>query len=338
MCKNPLFGMQRIPKKMSSEGEYFQDFSVPFSKRIRFLKIERAEFDFLKLRNKDPEVNFVEVPCGQCIECRLRKSRMWASRIVCEQMTSDTSSFVTLTYDDEHLPIGKKGVQTLVMDDISKFFKDLRRYCSYHYGLDNVRHYTAGEYGSTTLRPHYHSCIFNLPLELLSLNKPYKVSFNGDIYYNNPVLSKIWRKGFVVLGDLNFQSAAYVARYVVKKYTGKSAKEEYKELCMEPEFARMSRRPGIGSLYYDKYKDKIYEYDAIYLPKIGKVSPSSYFDKKYALDNPEVMDYLKGNRRLSAEFRKQNILSRTDLDYETYLQREGDVLEKRIKKLVRPSI
>lgn len=340
MCKSPLFAYQYYPTFCDSNGEKKKDFSLWWNKnfdhKIHFLKNQsREEFDLLKQKENDL-YRFVEVPCGNCIECRLNKSRDWASRIVCEQMTSCNSVFVTLTYDDDHLPIGDHFLPTLVPDDVSTFFKDLRRYCEYHFGVQGIRHYTAGEYGSVSARPHYHSCMFNLPRILLEQNVPYKVSFNGDIYYNNPILEKIWNKGFVVIGDLTYQSAAYVARYVVKKMKGSLAKEKYNDCGIVPEFARMSRKPGIGAKYFDLMKDDIYKYDALYLPKIGKVKPSAYFDKKFSLDEPEVLEVIKGERSLSAQFRKDFILSRTDLDYDTYLRNEEKVLENRLKKLVRP--
>lgn len=347
MCKFPLFAYQKqFPKCECLDGEYIDDPCVDrdhIDRKLHFLtdrlgrQISREKFDLLKKDNQSFDVRYIEVPCGQCIDCRLAKSREWASRIVCEQLTSSSSLFLTLTYDDDHLVRGRLGMPTCKVDDISKFFKDLRRYCQYHYGIDGIRHYSVTEYGDQSARPHAHSCVFNLPSELISQNVPYKVSFNGDLYYNNPILSDIWGKGHVVIGDLSFQSAAYVARYVVKKLKGRS-KTAYTRLGIEPEQARMSRRPGIGSSYYDLMKDQIYKYDRLYLPGTPGVKPSSYFDKKFALDDPLVLEVIKGERQLSAELDKQYKLSKTDLDYDDYLKNEALILEKRAEKLVRPSI
>ena len=89
----------------------------------------------------------VQVPCGNCIGCRLDYSRQWANRCYLESLGSKNVYFITLTYDDEHLPVGKFGNNTLVPDDLKKFLKDLRRYYSYHYKLDNIRYFACGEYG-----------------------------------------------------------------------------------------------------------------------------------------------------------------------------------------------
>lgn len=334
-----------MPKCECYDGEFIDDPTVNpdhIDKKLHFLRdrfghnISRKEFDLLK-ENNDTDGRYLEIPCGQCIDCRLSHSREWANRIVCEQLSSQNSLFLTLTYDDDHLPIGLKGKPTCRMDDISKFYKDLRRYCEYHFGFFGIRHYSATEYGDLTARPHAHSCVFNLPQEIIDKNVMYKVSFQGDIYYNNPILSDIWGKGHVVIGNLTYQSAAYVARYVVKKLKGPSS-SVYNRLGIEPEQARMSRKPGIGYLYYEFMKDDIYEYDRIYLPGTPGVKPSKYFDKKFALDDPVVMELIKGERFLSGEFAKSYKLSKTDLDYEQYLKNEHFVLEQKLKKLVKVSI
>lgn len=338
MCKSPLFAYQYLALVDAGQGELVEDPCRVQNRKLWFMKnCDRQKFDLLKEENKVDGLSYFEIPCGNCIECRLNKSREWATRIACEQLTSYNSIFLTLTYDDDHLPMGNHFLPTLVEDHLSKFMDDLRAYCKYHYNADNIRFYGAGEYGSVTARPHYHVCIFNLPSALLDQSVMYKASFQGDIYYNNPVIDKIWKKGYCVIGDLNWQSAAYVARYVVKKLKGPKA-SKYLEYGIRPEFSRMSRRPGIGTQYYNSMKDYIYKYDSIVLPKIGKVKPSAFFDKKYAFDDPEVMAYIKCDRALTAERAKAYKLSKTDLDYESYLKVEEMELEARLKKLVRPLV
>ena len=95
----------------------------------------------------------INVPCGQCIGCRLQKSLDWAVRCVHEKSLHEESSFVTLTYDDEHLP--KNG--SLVYRDFQLFMKRLRK----EFAPTNIRFYMCGEYGETFSRPHYHACLFN---------------------------------------------------------------------------------------------------------------------------------------------------------------------------------
>ena len=176
MCKRPLFASQIIYMLEDGDGELYKDPSVIDKHPLRFLNIDRDEFDLLKQRpsisfiydDRVMSVRYLEVPCGNCIECRLNKSREWATRIACEQYTSCNSIFLTLTYDDENLPMGNHFLPSLVPDHVSTFMKDLRAYCKYHYNTDNIRFYAAGEYGSVTARPHYHLCIFNLPYSLLT--------------------------------------------------------------------------------------------------------------------------------------------------------------------------
>lgn len=338
MCKSPLYAYQYIPKCTCLDGEIIDDPFMVSDRRLHFIpNCDSDKFNILRSESTDPSLTYLQVKCGQCIECRLQKSREWATRITCEQLTSEfPSMFVTLTYDDEHLPLSSEfGIPTLNFDHSKKFIDDLRAYCQYHYDWSGLRHYTAGEYGSSSSRPHYHSCLFNLPPQLLAENKPYKVSFNGDIYYNNPIFEKIWKRGFVVLGDLTYQSAAYVARYVTKKMTGEF-KQEALTLGLVPEKAHMSNRPGIGGRFYDLHKKDIYEYDALYLPGVAKAAPPGYFDRKFALDDPEVMMFLKSQRALSAERSLEYKLSHTDKDFEDYMKAEEDSLKSRIKKLVRP--
>jgi len=95
----------------------------------------------------------VVVPCGQCIGCRLEKSRQWAIRCVHESKCHDDNIFVTLTYNNENLP--KDG--SLCLADLQKFMKRLRK----KYGA-GIRYFACGEYGEKLKRPHYHVCIFGL--------------------------------------------------------------------------------------------------------------------------------------------------------------------------------
>lgn len=335
MCKNPLFAVQQIPYEMAYDGEYIIDPCTRVDKRLKFLHCDRARFDLLKSENSAPGLKYLEVPCGQCIECRLRKSRDWAARIMCEVSLVPNNVFLTLTYSDEFLPHGRGALPSLDFSHLQTFMKDLRRYCEYHYGHTGIRYYGAGEYGDRSARPHFHLCLFNLPNELMNEMVYFSKSFNGDLYYTNPIFSQIWSKGHCIAGDLTFQSAAYVARYVVKKMTGESA-SVYDTLGIEPERALMSRRPGIGREFYERNKYSIYKNDEFFLPVVGRLKPSAYFDKLYSFEDPVFMEVLKGDRSLSAERAKQYKLSQTDLDYASFLKSEEICLKERIKRLVRP--
>lgn len=161
------------------------------------------------------------VPCGQCIACRLNYAKMWSIRMMDELKThpSGTASFVTLTYDDEHLP----SDESLVKRDLQLFFKRLRKH-------REVRYFACGEYGDTFGRPHYHAII-------------YGISPNLD----KELVSKCWKNGLVNLGTVTYDSCCYVAKYMTKKLRGKALEEALlKDPSFKNEFVLMSRNPGIG--------------------------------------------------------------------------------------------
>lgn len=180
-------------------------------------------------------------------------------------MHSD-SAFVTLTYDNDHLPAGG----TLVKRDLQLFMKRLRK--EYPPGL---RFFACGEYGEISLRPHYH---------LLLLNQDFmdkRPVSRGSEYtlYTSSLLSELWTAGSHVIGDVSFDSAAYVARYCTKKITGPKAAAHYNG--REAEFLVMSRRPGIGSAYVEKYASEIYTHDNVIVNGVPASVPR-FYDNKYA--------------------------------------------------------
>lgn len=232
----------------------------------------------------------LSIPCGQCIGCRLEKSRQWAIRCSLESQLYQNSYFLTLTYDDEHLP--KTG--SLVPEDLQKFLKKLRRYIEYHGSDEKIRFFACGEYGDNFQRPHYHAIIYNLDIPDL---KRFSTSFSGDTYYTSETINQIWKNGYVIIGQVTFESCAYVARYVTKKITGSQADEHYQG--REPEFVRMSRRPGIGSAWLDRYKSDVYPHDYIVIRDGIKVKPPKYFDKLFEAIAPDEMSMIKELRSVA---------------------------------------
>lgn len=297
----------------------------------------------------DVLTDWIEIPCGQCIECRLQRSRQWADRCMLELQYHQQSWFVTLTYDDDHLPKSDEFIDpvtgefyrnaTLVKNDLSAFMKRLRR--AYEYaGHDNsIRFYGCGEYGSQTLRPHFHVILFGLELPPDDLTL-YRVNFNGDILYNSKFLSKVWKNGHVVLGEVTWQSCAYVARYIMKKHLGKDS-VFYDDYGIEPEFTLMSRRPGIAAQYYADHKDEIFSNDYVTIPThqgAKKIYPPRYFEKLYEDDNPAESCVRKAKRQQAAIDNKSLILSNTSQNYLDYLVTKAYNIEKRIETLRRPDI
>lgn len=210
--------------------------------------------------------DFIEIPCGQCIGCRLDYSRQWADRCLVEMKDHSSNYFLTLTYDDAHLPINEyldketgavEPIATLVKRDFQLFMKRLRK----NYKYDNkLRFFAAGEYGEHTARPHYHAIIFGLILDDLIFYKRL-----GDFnYYTSPFLDGVWKNGYVVVASANWATCAYVARYIVKKQKGET-KSIYSDFNFEPEFSLMSRKPGIGKDFFDKNYQRFIEEDKIFI-------------------------------------------------------------------------
>ena len=205
----------------------------------------------------------VEIPCGQCIGCRLDRSLMWAVRISNELTLHDQASFLTLTYKD--LPPNN----SINKEDLQAFFKRLR----FHLEPKKIRYYACGEYGTKTLRPHYHVCLFGwFPEDA----KIYKTTEDGHPLWTSETLEGIWLHGFCVVGQLTFETAAYTARYVTKKITGDSAQTHYGDRT--PEFALSSRRPGIGRDWAEKFSTEIKANANIYVR--GQTFPVPQYYKK----------------------------------------------------------
>ena len=223
----------------------------------------------------------LKLPCGQCIGCRLERSRQWAMRCVHEASLHKRNCFVTLTFDSSHLPEdGSLSVRVFQL-----FMKRLRKYAK----RCRIRFFHCGEYGSKLGRPHYHACLFNWDFA----DKVVWSVRDGVTLYRSPKLESIWGLGFCTVGDVTFESAAYVARYVMKKVTGEKAAGHYGDL--KPEYVTMSRRDGIGKNWFDKFKNDIYPLDyAIVRGK--KVRPPKFYDSLYELSDPEDFVRLKSAR------------------------------------------
>jgi len=211
-------------------------------------------------------------------------------RCVHEAQMHESNSFVTLTYRDEELCFGYTH-PTLEPRLLQLFLKRLRK----KYG-NGIRFFACGEYGSDTRRPHYHAAIFGLDFE----DKKLCSTKNGNNLYHSDILDDIWTHGYCTIGDVTFESAAYVARYIMDKQLGPET-TIYQELGIEPEFVRMSRRPGIGKPFYDRYKSDLFPQDKCIIRGGIITKPPKYYMDKYSLDNPEKSAIIKSNRKTFAE-------------------------------------
>lgn len=283
----------------------------------------------------DAVTKSIDIPCGKCIGCRLAYSRDWANRCMLEASFHDECHFITLTYDDAHLPkneivdmrtgeIKQSPVHTLVPRDLQLFMKRLRKNSG-----QNIRFFACGEYGSRTHRPHYHLIVFGLHLDDLHILKS---NFRGELYYTSDLIEKCWTYGYSMVADVSWDTCAYVARYVVKKIKGSGA-VLYEDFNLVPPFVRMSLKPGIGRLYYDENKENIYKYDKIVMSTKngGKIfKPPRYYDKLFDLEYPSDMEAIKATRADVAENIKLNKLNNTDVDYLEMLSIEEDTLLSRL--------
>lgn len=250
--------------------------------------------------NSEPDPDSIIVPCGQCIGCRLERSRQWANRCMMELKDHRESVFVTLTYDNPHLPqvvspASGLPVGTLRKRDLQLFFKRLRK------SLEpaKIRYYACGEYGPQTMRPHYHAIIFGYsPSDL----RPHSKSPQGYQYWISDSLARIWSNGHVLIGEVTWDTCAYTARYIASKLTGDDGMF-YSDNGVEAPFTVCSRKPGIGSNYYDSHPG-LFESPKIFLPTedgCKEFSPPDYFFRKLRLTDPEKYDSVKLQRRRAAE-------------------------------------
>lgn len=172
-------------------------------------------------------------PCGQCHPCRVNARRVWTSRLLLESRAHPHSLFVTLTYDDDHIPTTKRHDATLKPRDLQLWLKRLRK-------IRATRFFAVGEYGDETWRPHYHAILFGYwpEAELRQVGR----------FRVHPIVQETWAKGFTSAEPMTPERAAYAAGYTVKKLTKSSAEWAGERLGTRrhPEFIRSSRRPGIG--------------------------------------------------------------------------------------------
>lgn len=204
------------------------------------------------------------VPCGRCVGCRLDRSKDWAVRCMHEAQCHPINSFLTLTYDDKHLPEDF----SVHVRPLQLFLKRLRESAS-----ARIRFFACGEYGEDDPdplegnRPHFHLLTFNYRPTDLKLHSRKK----NIPLYTSEKLSKLWPYGFSTIGNLTYQTAAYCARYTLKKISGDPAANYYTRIHplsgnlvrVQPEFATMSRRPGIGDAWYSTFKSDIYPCDFV---------------------------------------------------------------------------
>lgn len=292
----------------------------------------------------------VTIPCGQCLECKIDNSKEWAQRSVAESMCHSENWFITLTYDDEHLPppilsFSRHSLDfgywsPLVYRDFELFKKRLLERFR-ELGHTGIRFFACGEYGPNNGRPHFHAIFYNLPIP--DLEKCFSNSLGGRkvTYLSSKLIEDTWGNGFVTIGECNFDTSAYVARYVTKKMTNLE-EHLYKRMCedyncdvLPPEFRQASRRPGLGRPYFDENFEKIYENDCVFLPNGKTPKPCAYYDNLYKIHHEPHLHELKLQRKAVAELQQKNELINIR-DINNYNKNKHDFLARKLTKLKRP--
>lgn len=270
---------------------------------------QKKQYTSIKWDKPNKYMYEIPLPCGYCLECRLEKAKQHAIKCAAEAKMHTKKCFVTLSYNDQHLPHTKEGLNTLKIKDLQNFFKRLlKKHPECH-----IRRFWSAEYGYTGTRasnggnPHYHCIIFGYePDDLI----PRKYHKEGDYWdFKSKSLQKIWGKGFVIVGQVTPESAGYTARYTMKKAGIKPNKRgkypnpnfnpwyertekpnkginKYNYIeCIEnfngipdlreKERSNSSRRPGIGKPYWNTYFNKIIEQEGftVYTNKGVKILP-----------------------------------------------------------------
>ena len=325
-----------------------------FHPRAAFQLSEGAPLSFTWRRG----AKHLEIPCRQCAGCRLQYSAHWATRCMHEAKCHTHNAWLTLTYADEHLPsryntgiLHPRTNQTIYSGSLhkahpQKFLRALRKALGrgkYQHAFHRsalitpgagVRYYYAGEYGELYGRPHYHLCLFGIDLADKLLDR---TTSTGYKLYTSPTLEKLWPYGTHQLGELTWESAAYTARYVMKKINGEKKEKHYEKLDTEtgeiikliPEYCDMSRRPGIAQPWFEKYLTDVYPHDRIII-RGHKRKPPRYYDKKYEQKYPDLMKQIKFERAVITDQRYDNNLTERLRAEEKITERKTQSLKQKL--------
>lgn len=238
--------------------------------------------------------------------------------------------FLTLTYRPENLP--KDGSLQ------PKHFQDFMK--RYRFWLEHkrIRFFHCGEYGEKNDRPHYHALIFGHRFKDLELH----TKINGNSLYTSEKLNELWGHGYCLIGDVTFESAAYVARYVTKKITGEKALHHYNEIDLEtgeilkerrPEYVTMSRRPGIGKTWFEAYSGDVYPLDEVII-RGKKMKPPRYYNSLEEKLDPDEYFRIKAARIAAAkkpEVQKDNTWDRLQVKEKCKLK-QFELLKRNYEK------
>lgn len=271
-----------------------------------------------------PFDKLIKLPCGKCIGCHMERARQWAVRGHHESSMHTNNSFITLTIrpTDEDgscahqdmctkpksapelstgsdnarptttsvlaqtTPVDNAGAKTrqegrggnVWVEDHQLFMKRLLKKLRSYGPIKPIRFLMCGEYGGKKGRPHYHYILFGYDFP----DKKYFKKKNGHKLYRSSLLEEVWTAGHADIGECNFETIAYVARYVTKKHTGPQPDGK------NPEFNQMSRNPGLGRRWIEKYKTSVYPHDRVVIQGKRQKPPRYYDQVLKHLDNDQL--------------------------------------------------
>lgn len=270
---------------------------------------------------------YLEVPCGYCIGCRLDRSRSWAIRCMHESQMHENNSFVTLTYDQDNLP----NHASLNPKHFQLFIKNLRK----RVAPKKVRYFQCGEYGEQLQRPHHHACLFGHDFS----DKYLWTERNGNQCFRSKTLEELWPYGQSEIGDVTWSSAAYTARYIMKKITGSAAREHYETIDPDtgeiiqfklPEYVTMSRRPGIGKSWFQKYWTDVYPSDQVIVD--GKPhKPPKYYDGLMEEIDPALIEHVRALREQFADDHQEDNTPKRLREREFVKQAQTEFLKRNLE-------
>ena len=268
----------------------------------------------------------IVLPCEKCQDCRIRRARDWSVRCVHEAQLHDRNCFLTLTYDDEHLPADRGLVKKHVQD----FLKRLRRRLP---PGRVVRYLAAGEYGTKQQRPHYHLLLFGE--DFLDGGTPEQFETGkGSMLYTAERMRRLWRFGFHSIGMLTPQSARYTAQYTLKKQAqqiteqARHLRTDGKKIwSVPPEFLLTSRRPGLGARWFERYWRDVYPNDFVLVRNkdgyLKRCKPPRYYDLLLQGIDFEMWEHVLEQRKKHAP---------AEVDFKT-LRNQAEITRAKMKAM-----
>lgn len=346
-CVTPMFRRYEV-------GNYKKGKIVPRSEVMEQLSKDPNVISFCldKMNNKvGAKYKYETVPCGKCWACRLNYSAEWATRLTYECQETEHNYFVTLTYNDDNLPIAtaitvgdktwyNEGDEiwqegTVCEEHMIKFLHDLRQYFRRSRNHTGIKYFYCMEYGETTHRPHAHIILMNCPLDIMQFYDTH-IDENYKEHWKSKEVEKFWPHGMIDIASAEWSSCAYVARYCLKKLHDKNNEEYAKEGKM-PEFVRMSK--GIGKKYYEQNKKTIYEHDEIIMRtvkgNVGAFKPPKSWDKLFKEEFPDEWKKIHSRRQICANEGRKLETTLSDYSDMDRLLIKSKNLEKKVKNLPR---